>query len=523
MSPRSTQLLISATAGLLAFLLPLWVLVLVAQIKEPIPVFIVAGLAVLSTILFPRWLGKRLDAIWLGESHTPIGGILLNLGERSAGWTAVAGAVGFVASIIWYPLATQEDNTVLPIQPVTTLILVGLWLTFVLVSLAKLLSTQRDDPAALARFCRNAVIGAIVLSVIFVLPFDRFASLFWRAWDIEILGKTVARTTRLSVQVAPEIVWLQSTAIPSIFAIGFGFLTAYISSLVWYEFYTAVAGAGLKIVNASRRGRDPSRNERWFEPLERAKARILFAGATLGGWFLPWERLRAALHQALERPSVKSIVLILPLPGSAFFWQRRGAEIGGKSFEGSDPIGRLSNTIEMLYVILPDSDDLSPRDFLAQHEMDYDPGDLRRFEEQFRSSLAGKVALELNTALSDSIKRNVSVSANNTSLQQAGKTGKLRVVFTRDSLMGLNVIDDEISYSPYLPGLEDKDCPEFVVGRQTLLGSSLEKSAAALEENGISVTSKSAMIALAFLLKRECSRRHVDVLSMSNVPRWLAS
>ena len=202
----------------------------------------------------------------------------------------------FLVYIVTRLLFLPPDELQVPVQPVFTFVLFSAWGGNIWYSIARLVSIEENKARDLANFSRNAVAGAIALSVYFLLPLEWLVNAGNRVFA-RALGGT-APNYGLSFAAPPNssVIWLQTTAVPSIVAVGFVFLTAYITSLVWYEYYRVVSGAGLSSVSASRRGRDPSRNPHWFDLLDQAESRVMLVGATLGGWFYEWDKFRSGLR-----------------------------------------------------------------------------------------------------------------------------------------------------------------------------------------------------------------------------------
>jgi hypothetical protein len=101
------------------------------------------------------------------------------------------------------------------------------------------------------------------------------------------------------------------------------------------------------------------------------------------------------------------------------------------------------------------------------------------------------------------------------------RKGKIKLMFAPGSMMGINIFDSRIIYVPYLPGVEDKNCPEFTVMAQTALGASLERSITAMEQSGFEVLNRCHMMAIAFRLWRACLDNEARLDELSDVPAWL--
>jgi hypothetical protein len=97
---------------------------------------------------------------------------------------------------------------------------------------------------------------------------------------------------------------------------------------------------------------------------------------------------------------------------------------------------------------------------------------------------------------------------------------RIRILFSTGPMAGMNRFDGSIRYSPYLPGLEDKDCPEFAVSSQSLLGAYLEKSIEAMAGSRISVKSRTDVSAIAFRLWSACRQKKAPLSELS-VSAWI--
>jgi hypothetical protein len=290
-------------------------------------------------------------------------------------------------------------------------------------------------------------------------------------------------------------------------------LTAYVTSFVWYEFYRTVNGTGLEAVKAARGGRDPTRNNYWFDLLKASKYRVTLVGATLGGWFGPWSDFRSALRELLAKEGMERILIILPDPGDAFFWQRRKDEIKRERKLSEDPIARLAKAIEMLYMALP-ANGHNVEEFLKSAGVTNLNG-LPEFCAGFAAQVGGHFEtyrkIESNRLLSDELESAIKL----------GDKKKIKILFAPGSMMGINIFDSRIIYVPYLPGVEDKNCPEFTVMAQTPLGASLERSISAMEDSGMEALSQHHIMAMAFRLWRACEDNDARLHELSDVPAWL--
>ncbi len=494
---------------------------------------LVIGLVCLALTIFAvNWLGRRLDAIWAKDVGL-VPTMIRRVADGTFTYTLAATTASFVLYLTGRLLFLPPDRLDVPLQPILTLSLSAIWVGYTLYSLNRLVSVD-DGPGDeafvegketdLFRFAKASIGGAIALSIYFLLPLEWLVNASHRALSQAGFLAGSGEDFRFSPAHNSAVDWLQTTAIPSIVAIGFGFLTAYVTSLVWYEFYRKLSGAGLEEVDASRQGRNPSRNQFWFNQLDAAETRIVLIGATLGGWFGPWERFRSSLKSALGRETVDSILLMLPDPGGPFFWQRREDEVRLQPLLREDPLARLASAIESLYLWLPPGDpENSALRCGAIIREDVNFGQFSEFCAAFERVVAGHLrsyeTVPENTSLSHDLAENMKTRD---SSRAGHSAARFRVRFASGMMMGVNVFDSTIYYVPYLPGVKDKDCPQFKLKSHTPLGSSLERSFAAMERTAFDVVDRGDMVCMAFRLWSAC-RRHTPVLDgLADVPVWLA-
>lgn len=515
MRSQSVRLIVSALIGALALFfaisLTYWAL---DQAGSPYLVLATALICAVATWCFMRWLNLQLDSLWRSDPNSIAGRILKEIMHETSIMMLcifiVVGVLFVVARVLYLP----PDRLEVPLQPALTFLLAALWLSFVMYALNTLM-TPDASPDHLKKFSVRTIAASIALSLYFLIPFDWIASATYRAIAVFLGTRDPGYGSAGKIELNSTVAWLQSTAIPSIVSIGFGFLTAYVTSLVWYEFYRSVNGTGLEGVRAARGGRDPTRNSYWFSLLADAKYRVTLVGATLGGWFEKWEDFRPALKGLLGREEIERVLIVLPDPGGAFFWQRRDDEVKRERLLSDDPIARLALAIEMLFLALPATDNHSQiAEFLQQN----DPGDrcehLAAFLSGFLKHVSGHVATY------DSIKANKDFS------EELGKSiggpkKKFKLVFARGSMMGLSLFDARLVYVPYLPGVEDKNCPEFTVAASTPLGESLVRSVEAMETSGTEVASREQVMAMAYRLWHACRLRGAPLQDLTSIPAWL--
>ena len=534
----ATYFLIVAAIGLstLALIVGLTYLVSIPMATAQ-GALIVAILSLVFSLIFMRWLGNRVDAIWKNPQGNPAGSKLI---REIASWSSVLTCLMIVFVAAAYSIAIllflPPNNLAIPLQPVLTFLFSGAWFAYLLYAIMRLAIAEGDTKADLARYARNSVIGAIVLSLYFLIPFDWFAQSGLRAFETVVYGQSSGREFYFA-STNSTIVWLQSTAIPSVVSIGFAFLIAYVTSLVWYEYYKSFTDAGLITVNVSRRGRDPTQDDFWYGRLQQTKSRAILCGATLGGWFQNWDRLRFALHEFLAREFVEQILIVLPEPGNSFFWQRRHDELSQLVRLWEDPIARLARAIEMIYLMLPEPDDDKKEaflEFLEKYNLQDDAKKAEEFFERFEKEFAAKLdTFEQNpenrnfldfakpyfVKSVETIKKYSDVPE----IEIRKLISKIGFVFVRGTLMAVNVIDEEMYYSPYLPTLEDRDCPKLTIGTQSPLGRQIDRAVEGMARDGIWVLKRSDALAIAFRLWSACRNKKVPLDALSEIPVWLSA
>jgi hypothetical protein len=424
-------------------------------------------LAATAGILF--WISGRVRDIWNNDAG-PAGGTGMSnsIATCAAKWVAWGGA-GIVLVVVVTIALTVPEWESFPLQPILTFVLSAFWFGYIIVSLNHLVSIDGGSPQQLASFARFSVITAIALSIYFIFPFDWLVDRFIRAYEFVALGHTPDKAFSLSTA-SPAVLWLESTAIPSAVAIAFGVLVAYVTSVVWYEFYKKISEAGVVNIIASRDGRDPQRDDFWFGHLKNAKARVILCGATLGGWFdNKWEKLRPALVEVVGRESVQQVKIILPEPGGDAFWVRRKDETGPKKSPPRDPVVRLATAIETLYLMLPPESATAEgggfeqvKSFLEQKSLVYKSEQLRVFHDNFVTIFARpRSANYLRSPENSNSCRTLAAALQGSESEPLPK--KFSVVFCRGSILSATVFDDTVFLVPYLPNTEDKDCPQFEI------------------------------------------------------------
>jgi hypothetical protein len=521
MLSRTRYFIIIATLAAVVLILLIGIMQLMfTQITSPIAVLLTAILTLILSLAFLRWLGSRMDQIWrLSATDAASAALVRAIARRSNTWISVSVFVVIALYAVALLLFLPPEQLNYPLQPFITFIFSALWFGYILYSISQL-TTAEADSRAMTSFARNSMAAAIALSIYFLLPFDWFATALFRAFETIVYGAPSGRQFSYT-SANSTINWLQSTAIPSTISMAFGFLTAYVTALVWYEYYKSASAAGLEQVEVSRRGRDPARDTLWFGQLADTKNRVILCGLTLGGWFRDWNRFQTSLHELLARETVRQIVIILPEPGNAFFWQRRDDEAARERAPWDDPIVRLAKAIELLYLALPDSQEEHEHvvEFLARHNIQEDAEAASRFVTWFRAEFNERSANYGHDIENQSFSTLVSLSLPSNAAELNRK--KLWIVFSVGTMMGVNIFDNRVHYTPYVPRIEDKDCPQFILRGNSPLATSVERSIDVMAREGIMLCSRSHALAMAFRLWRACQRNRAPLRALAEVPAWL--
>ncbi len=527
MNGRRTILVQALLAAVVLAVLQLLIIYYVTRQLFPTWAELVAGIAALiatAGVLF--WISGRIrDVCKSGAGVAGDDGLSHSIATGAAKW-ATWGILALVVLVAVAIALLVPDTLSFPLQPLLTFTLSAIWFAYIIISLNHLVSVEGGSPQELARFARNSVITAIALSIYFAFPFDWFVERGFRAYELLTLGQASGKTFSLSVA-SPAVLWLESTAIPSVVALAFGVLVAYVSSLVWYEFYQKIRKAGVVNILASRQGREPQQDDFWFGSLRTANARAILCGATLGGWFAKWDKLRPALLEVIGRETVQQVKIILPEPGSDAFWVRRNDETGQEKSLSHDPVARLTTAIETLYLMLPEGPNAEPEfdqvaKFLDEQHLPYQRENLKVFHEKFTKTFAGpryanyaKDAqnLKFSQTLASSIKAH----------EAEPLRKKFSVIFCRGTILAADVFDNRVLLVPYLPGTDDKDCPQFEIGANSELGASLDRAIGSVSAAGVWITTKPQLIGIAFRLWARCQQpeNKEEIRGLPGIPAWL--
>ena len=236
--------------------------------------------------------------------------------------------------------------------------------------------------------------------------------------------------------------------------------------------------------------------------------------------FVPGRTLRVLL----ARETVERIRIVLPEPGSPFFWQRRNDEISRERRLDKDPIARLARAIEMLYLTLPEGG-TDPGEFFERQDIFpklSNPAEFEAFAAAFEEEMKGHIETYMSIKSNREFTAEFRKTVNPTTTAPTSSEVKLRVMFATGSMMGVSMFDTRIIYVPYLPGVEDRDCPEFTVNTGTTLGASLERSLSAMESTAIGTKKRSHVLVMASRLWDTCKRRNAPLRELSDVPAWLS-
>ncbi len=215
---------------------------------------------------------------------------------------------------------------------------------------------------------------------------------------------------------------------------------------------------------------------------------------------------------------------MLPDPGGPFFWQRRDDEVSLQPLLREDPVARLASAIESLYLWLPSGGlEESASRLRAVLEKDANFSRFSEFRAAFADVVAGHLrsyeSVQENEAFSHDVAQNMKARGSSIAEPLAAK---FRVCFASGMMMGVNVFDSTIYYVPYLPGVKDKDCPQFKLKSHTPLGSSLDRSFAAMERTAFNVVGREDVVCMAFRLWSACQQRTSVLDGLADVPVWLS-
>ncbi len=511
--------IVFALGGLLslAFIVATYVAMRVTWLPAAGLLTTLAGIVI--SIYFMHWLGRRLDAIWAqaGESRASRE-FVRSVWSRSISLVGWIVAIVIVAILIWIAILVPPNDFATPLEPGLSLIFAGIWFLYILLSLAGIVAVQGDKSKALTRFTRNSIAGAIALSIYFLFPFAWMATNAEHLVDLALHPGT--RHTHIwEQQQNHNLEWLRSIAIPTAVSLAFGFLTAYVTAIVWYEYYAKLQSQGLVDLKASRRGRDPNLDDTWFGTLGSAKERVVLSGVTLGGWFDKWERFRDSLLELIQRDSVKSISLILPEPGNQFFWNRRRDEISHDRALDHDAAARLGRAIETIYFALDGPASLADaKRFLDENRLKYEQDTLEPFLREFEEKLEPRTrTYEAN----ESNKHFSTELAGKIASEPEDQKHKVRLVFARGLVLGLGVFDEVINFTPYLPVFEDKDCPKITVEGYSPLGRSITQSVEGTEKRAVWVSQRVHAACIAYRFWRAAEGRADELRGLADIPAWL--
>jgi phosphatidylglycerophosphate synthase len=161
-----------------------------------------------------RWVGHRLDAIWQSNPDSAVGKTLRAITDRTSMMMIyIVMALGILYSVTRLLYLPPEEFGI-PLQPVLTFILAALWIGYILYSLHTLIAVD-VAPDRIGKFSILVISGAIALSIYFLLPVDWLVSSANRALALLMGERDPGIAARRQPEMNSTIVWLQSTAIPS--------------------------------------------------------------------------------------------------------------------------------------------------------------------------------------------------------------------------------------------------------------------------------------------------------------------
>ena len=181
----------------------------------------------------------------------------------------------------------------------------------------------------------------------------------------------------------------------------------------------------------------------------------------------------------------------------------------------------------MLYLVLPEPDgdgEGDVLDFLQQNSLTQDKNGLSEFANRFRTEFSAKLSTfednQDNKNFSELARGFLTASAKGVEKIKSIQ-GKVSFLFVRGSMMGVNIFDDQVYFTPYLPKTEDKQCPQFTIESKAPLGRSIERAINGMSNDAAWVFNRSHALAVAFRLWQVCGERQVDLAGLNDIPAWL--
>jgi len=185
----------------------------------------------------------------------------------------------------------------------------------------------------------------------------------------------------------------------------------------WYDAAQRFKLLGITNARPDRHGRMPDRAKHWGDVLRSTTGRIVISGTTLGGWFVVgWEDTREGLLEILGRGA--QVQVLLAAPGSVGFRVR--AE---------------------------------------------DPGEVAEAERGQKAPRRAQQVYEcIQTIFGDP------------AFSQYIDSRRLSFSIYQATPLSVVWVDDAIYFTPYLPCVSDKACPEFSINRAGQMGATITNS-----------------------------------------------
>jgi hypothetical protein len=229
---------------------------------------------------------------------------------------------------------------------------------------------------------------------------------------------------------------------PLLLSVSLALASVFYSAGEWYEKFQRFRVLGINDARADRRGRQSDRARFWQDVLRKTRKRIVISGTTLGGWFFSgWEETRESLLIVLPRAKVQ--VLLAHPTGHGFLIRADDPGEEGESEITERARPRAQQVYDRIGRILAD--------------------------EQFRTYITRK-----------------------------------QLAFYTYRLTPLSIVwaDDEMYFTPYLPSVSDRACPEFTINRKSEIGDGIAQSIESLLREAEEISTLEAAQSLSRLASK---------------------
>jgi len=188
-----------------------------------------------------------------------------------------------------------------------------------------------------------------------------------------------------------------------IIAVGLTFISISYTSGEWYLIFKRFRDLGIDDGKPDRKGQETSETSKWIDEIKKAKQRIIVSGVTLSGWFqVAWNDLLSWLPHILRE--VESFEIFLLDPRTEEFQMRDNDEHQGGE--------QASQTVSI--------------------------------------RIQGVLA-NLKDLLSDQ------------NFKQFFSDGKISIYLYKGTPLSLVLIDNRIYFTPYLPTIPNRNCPQLTL------------------------------------------------------------